>query len=208
MYNIDDSGSMAWETDIDDVDRKSAQAALVRRIAGIATRAAPKEGVHLRFINQNTAYDDLDPAEIEAKMQFVPKGRTPLGENLRRKVLQPLVYDIVESGKRLTRPLLILTITDGYPDTPNTFQDEIRKCGRYLIQNGYQKAAVRFDLSQIGNDQHAASFLESLSHDEEISDVLYVTAGHLDGTFAKLRDNEQKLEEWLLGKLSNPVRTV
>lgn len=149
MHNIDDSGSMAGETAIKGVNRKSAQAALVKRIASIVTRAVPgNEGVHLRFINQKLAYNDLSAAEIEEKMQFHPKGGTLLGQNLRAKILEPLVYQVVRNGEKLTRPLLILTITDGDPTSPDTFQKEISACGEFLVQNGYPKAGL-FGISSI-----------------------------------------------------------
>lgn len=134
---------MAGDTEVAGVDRMSAQAELVGRIADIATRAAPgNEGVHLRFINQEVAYNDLSAAEIEARIRFEPSGGTALGQNLNTKVLKPLVYDVVDGGKRLARPLLILTITDGCPNWPDTFRDEIRRCGRYLVEHGYQRTGL------------------------------------------------------------------
>jgi hypothetical protein len=215
---IDDSGSMSGGTAVPGLDRTGAQAALVRRITSIATRAVPgNEGVHLCFINQGGILTNLSPAEIDAKAQVSVGGGTALGENLRSKILKPLVYDVIDSGKSLARPLLILTITDGCPNTQETFGKAIRECGEYLVNKGYQKAglfgilayvawqrvlfrligapfaAVRFDLSQIGNDGSAAAFLQSLIEDKDISDVLHCTAGKSMLYLAELGDTMHEL---------------
>ncbi|KAF2962978.1 hypothetical protein GQX73_g10592 [Xylaria multiplex] len=189
-------------------DRKSAQVELVKRIASIATRAVPRnEGIYLRFINKaaDTLCDNLSKDEIEAKMQFEPEGRTFLGQNLKAKILKPLVYNVIGEGQRLERPLLILTITDGCPDAPDTFRAEIGECGKYLVKNHYQKTAVRFNLSQIGSDKKATQFLNGLLGDESLKDVLHCTAEHLDAKFGELRKNEQEIEEWLLEILKKPI---
>lgn len=76
---------------------------------------------------------------------------------------------------------------------------------------------VRFQISQIGPDLDAKAFLKSLMREDQLQDVLYCTtgeqeisetsshevngtnyhAGSLDEKFAKFRDNETRLEQWV-----------
>lgn len=121
---------------------------LVQRIISIATRAVPenfeypgtkKEGAFLRFINMNDEYtihkqEDLDNVVFQAE------GGTFLGTNLYKKILKPLVYDILETQKILPRPLLILTITDGNPsEDKDTFREKIVECIRNLDAYKYPR---------------------------------------------------------------------
>ena len=134
---------MSCGTAIEGLDRKDAQAALVKRIADIATRAVPgDEGVHLRFINNDAVCNNLSAAQVEAKLQFSPGGGTALGANLTKKVLQPLVYDVIEKGEPLARPLLVLTITDGCPNSGDDFLGAIKECNRRLGEKGYKKTGL------------------------------------------------------------------
>jgi len=55
-------------------------------------------GVDLRFINNNLA-SNLSEAEVLQTMKNVwPSGVTEIGTNLRKKILQPLVYDMIDSN--------------------------------------------------------------------------------------------------------------
>ncbi|GBE84699.1 hypothetical protein SCP_0606790 [Sparassis crispa] len=198
----DDSGSM------DSDNRYENQRELVSRIARIATRIVPETyGVELRFINADSA-SNLSAAEIDAAMRRVePDGGTMLGTSLRSKILEPLVYGVIASGKKLDRPFLICTITDGDPsrgDRPS-FKDAIVECRKMLVRNGYKPNAVRFCVSQIGNDRSATAFLEQLRGDPEISDVLYCTSDRLDDRFKEFKQAENRLEEWLLKMLTEPI---
>lgn len=60
------------------------------------------------------------------------QGDTPIGTNLKSKVLEPLVYSKLPND--LKRPLLVSIITDGMPDKEprNTLVDVIAECGNKL----------------------------------------------------------------------------
>ena len=121
-----------------------AQTDLVNKIAEIATRALPEEmrRVHLQFINRTQQLDDFIPSELPGKMNFDPNGATQLGTSLKNRILTPLVYDVLNDGKPLLRPYLVLTITDGCPSQENhlTFQAAVQEAKDYVANKGYDKA--------------------------------------------------------------------
>lgn len=197
----DDSGSMQGR-------RWDALCKLVHRITRIATTLIPGEnGVELRFINSSETFSNLDVAKIDAAMkQSGPSGMTPLGSRLRSHVLQPLVYDVLEKGETLKRPLLIFTITDGEPsESDNIFRDAIEECTEALVKAGYERTAVLFAISQIGDDENAEKFLQGLSGDASIQDVLCYSPDRLDDKFKEFGSDERKLDEWLLETLTAKI---
>ncbi|KAL6305480.1 hypothetical protein BKA93DRAFT_824895 [Sparassis latifolia] len=200
----DDSGSMGYDRLYEH------QCELVRRIVTIATKLVPDDyGVDLHFINAPSAYN-LSDHGIEARMKQVkPSGGTSIGYNLRRKILEPLVYKRMASGERFERPILIWTITDGEPDRTDqpSFKDAIVECRKNLVMHGYRPTAVRFCVSQIGNSWDAVNFLNGLRDDSEISDVVHCTTDRLDDKFKELKNAEGKLEEWLLKTLTEHIMT-
>jgi hypothetical protein len=125
--------------------RMDAQRTLVKRMASIATRLVPDgHGAHLRFINKKTPnLNDLDESQINENMKFKPAGATPIGTQIKEKILKPFVYDVLDAGNTLQRPYLILTITDGSPynEDNDTFKNAIVECGRRLTESprGYEQ---------------------------------------------------------------------
>ncbi|KAL4875663.1 hypothetical protein BJY04DRAFT_154082 [Aspergillus karnatakaensis] len=155
---------------------------LVTKITEVATELSPETyGAHLRFINKDdSTANNLNAKQVDQRLQFTPAGSTELGTNLEKKVLQPLVYDVINQGV-LHRPLVILTITDGIPtDGQDTFAQVLKRCIKTLEGKGYDKRAVYFDLSQVGNDQEAIAFIESLESETAtrgpLHDTLHRTA--------------------------------
>ncbi|KAM0450880.1 hypothetical protein ACHAO4_006271 [Trichoderma viride] len=133
----DDSTSMKRE------GRWESQKELIQRITQVTTLVLPDgEGVALRFINR-----DVDNAtnltlegirDILQPMTWQPGGDTPIGTNLRSKILQPLVYDKITKGT-LERPVLIIIITDGMPEPEDSsvLVNAILECERQLQENAY-----------------------------------------------------------------------
>jgi hypothetical protein len=124
-------------------DRWESQKTLAERIAKITTQVLHQnEGVALHFINQdlpkssNLSLEEM--AEIFKSMKWDPKGNTDIGTNLRSKILQPLVYDKLES-QTLERPLLIFIFTDGGPEPEPvpTLVNVIVECKQKLNAAGY-----------------------------------------------------------------------
>ncbi|KAJ5781178.1 hypothetical protein N7457_006338 [Penicillium paradoxum] len=198
IFYCDDSGSM--KTD----DRMNRQSIMVQRMADLITKAAPNGRVHLRFINKTDGQaNNLRPSDLPDKMNFTPDGSTRLGTNLKSKIVQEFLYDPVDRGFELRRPLLILTITDGCPneEDKDTFANVIEESMKYLASNGYGPQAIRYDLSQIGNAPEATGFLESWQQHPLVPVPLFVTAEHLDAQFENLRTNDADLNTWLLARL-------
>ncbi|KAL4750048.1 hypothetical protein BDW72DRAFT_204273 [Aspergillus terricola var. indicus] len=184
---IDDSGSMA----------KDGRMERARELVALITEVAPKfvevnTGVHLRFINKDdSTANNLRASEVKQRMSLTPEGWTELGTNLTKKILQPMVYDVIAQGV-LKRPFMILNITDGVPTMENSgeFRKAIVRCKKELRDRGYQKEAVFFDLSQVGNDHEAIAFIESFEGDAATEDVLHRTAGRSSTYIEPIADCE------------------
>ncbi|KUL83786.1 hypothetical protein ZTR_06619 [Talaromyces verruculosus] len=192
----DDSQSMEMDS------RLESQKQLVKRIARITTRLVPDgAGVELHFINYTKEFHGiLDAGEVEDLVSSVPvSGSTNIGTNMVRKILRPLVYDVLDRGEKLKRPIVISVLTDGMPnpEKPDVFRNAIIECGMRLKQAGYEPTAVRFHISQIGTDPNSQRFLDGLRDDMRLEDVLFVTAEKLGKEFEKFSDNEEVLERWV-----------
>jgi len=188
---------------------------LVTRIARIATKIVPDDmaGVELRFINDDFK-SQVSAEEIQQVMKRVrPSYTTDIGTNLRKKILEPFVYDpisrpvIADTSFPFRRPLLVCIITDGepQPEPSNRLLDEIVECKRRLKEKGYDPTAVMFCISQVGTSVEATKFIDALRNKKEIEDVIYCTVGHLEKQFNELKGNERALESWLLHVLTKPI---
>ena len=198
----DDSGSMQDP-------RWTAQAMLVDRIARIATKIVPSNlGVDLQFINGPPSFNVSAEAIRNIIAGRSPGGSTPLGSSLQRKILTPIVEEALARGS-FDRPVLVCIITDGVPDSENpTFKQVILNCMQYLGNKGLPITAVKYCISQIGDDPPAARFLRELSQDSQLNDVVFCTTDRLDAEFEKLKEQEGRLEEWLLRLLTAPLMKV
>ncbi|KAK2786426.1 hypothetical protein FQN53_006581 [Emmonsiellopsis sp. PD_33] len=211
----DDSASMGVKENSDSVgeDRWTKQREIVKRITDVATRADPNNrGVYFRLINRYTPNaDNLDGKAVEQiLLSRTPDCSTPLGTKLRERILNPVIFEPLNAGKRLERPYLIMIITDGCPYGED--EDELRKaileCSSFLGSKGYRKDAVRFCLCQIGTDDDAKVFMNKLDMDDQVLEVLYRTSELLDARYDELRQNEAELEDWLLAMLLSPVQVL
>jgi Mg-chelatase subunit ChlD len=95
----------------------------------------------MRYINQqipnsnSLKFEDL----AEVIMPLTWGGETPIGTNLKTKVLKPLVYNKLPNN--LKRPVLVSIITDGMPglEPKSTFVDAIVECGNRLEEADYPR---------------------------------------------------------------------
>lgn len=79
------------------------------------------DGISIRFMNSWSGMDlrEMDGIRSEQTIENiigkVPfRGLTPLGTELRTKVLDPFVIGPARNGQ-LSKPVLVITITDGQP---------------------------------------------------------------------------------------------
>lgn len=197
--------------------RWESQKELVQRIAKITTMVLqPDEGVALRFINRNVENTDNLTLErlgnVLKDMDWRPGGDTPIGTNLRSKILQPLVYSKLDAGN-LDRPLIIIIMTDGMPEREDKTELEkvILECEKKLQDSGYppqstsncfhgilffslsltiiiltKLAAVKFMIGQIGTAKSAAKFLASLRQNSDIARTTLVTSGMLPEIYFRM----------------------
>ncbi|UKZ70482.1 uncharacterized protein TrAtP1_011462 [Trichoderma atroviride] len=210
----DDSTSMKASSRVrgqKDRTRVDDQKDMVRRVTRISTSLVPPgHGTSLQFINHVRDIHDnkLSQRQVKAIMNSVkPTGHTKIGTNLKRKILQPLIYDVINNKEQIERPILVSCITDGCPshEPVDQFKETILECVRILKENGYPPSTIRFQVSQIGNSSSAGKYLKQLQDDADLNGVLYCTAQRLDEQFEEFRHNEQNLERWLLRTLLEPI---
>ncbi|KAJ0420842.1 hypothetical protein BJY00DRAFT_283645 [Aspergillus carlsbadensis] len=213
----DDSGSMSDTGPFGNNEQRwRKQIEIATRLTNISTRAVPDStrGVHLRLINQDLpGADNLDGDGVAWILgNTVPNTyhSTPIGTNLKRKILQPLIYSVLNSGRDLDRPYLVFVLTDGCPwmEPEDAFRNAIVDCAKFLEQIGYRKDTVRFALSTIGTHEDAEWFLDSFDTDRQALEVLHRTSAHIDQRYDYLRGNEQELESWLLSMLLAPLNLL
>ncbi|KAK8133392.1 hypothetical protein PG984_005404 [Apiospora sp. TS-2023a] len=194
----DDSGSMAAE------NRMVSQAEIVSFMSDLMLMFSPADkGVHLRFINKTApGMDGLKDSALRAQLNFTPAGSTKLGTGLNGKVLNPLIYSVIDANQTFERPIFVLTITDGIPNEegPNTFVDAMTACSQRVANANYPLYSAKFSVSQVGSDVQSAAFLDKLqveSNKPQYRDILHVTAEKLDAKYSQLRDNKLELNNWL-----------
>ncbi|KAJ5114385.1 hypothetical protein NUU61_000144 [Penicillium alfredii] len=188
---IDDSSSMKRE------GRWDSQKNLVERIARITTREV-SNSTSLRLSGIGNILEGITWG-----------GDTEIGTYLKSKILKPLVYDKLDLGpKGLARPLLISIITDGGPEPEpyNTLRDTIMECRQKLDAAKYPQDSVKFVIGQVGTSKPATQFLASIRNSTEIADMVYCTSEQLDERFKKERENDAKLDRWLIETLFEPLK--
>ncbi|KAL7932153.1 hypothetical protein V8C35DRAFT_329153 [Trichoderma chlorosporum] len=203
---LDDSGSM------DEDGRFEKQADLVRRVTRIASYLVPEDlGVAVYFINSDTPPNNKlrEDGVVKLISRLVPDGATELGYNLKRKILTPMLYDVVKNNEELQRPLLITIITDGCPGGPmeeeGNFVNVLKECKTFLLQHDYPQTAIRFQISQIGSEDEVSEFFDSLKSDRQVRGMIYCTSDRLDDKYQEMQQNDKGLEEWLLTTLMEPI---
>ncbi|OTA98430.1 hypothetical protein M426DRAFT_113088 [Hypoxylon sp. CI-4A] len=196
----DDSGSMRHPNNSG--DRWNSQNQLINRIARITTRILPEgEGVYLRYINRDVPNSDSlkfeELPDILKQMRW--DGDTPIGTNLKKKILQPLVYSKLPNN--LKRPLLISVITDGGPskrlEDKNTFADAIIECGDRLEACGLPRESVKFLVGQVGDSQEAVAFLKSITDEPRIASMVFVASERLDDGVNSRLTNDWDMDKWV-----------
>ncbi|KAL8957449.1 MAG: hypothetical protein Q9193_005280 [Seirophora villosa] len=149
------------------------------------------DGISIRFMNDwpsNPAIDGFDMRRLDRIQneqmveQIISKtlfsGLTPLGSELRNKVIDPLVLGPARAGQ-LQKPVLVITITDGFPEgeKPNTIFETIRYASNELSRMPqYGSGAISFQFAQVGNDQQATDFLAKLDSDPQVGQLVDCTS--------------------------------
>ncbi|KAJ5596419.1 hypothetical protein N7450_002877 [Penicillium hetheringtonii] len=172
---VDDSGSIEFE-------EKGLRKDQLRQILGLVATAAStfdQDGISVRFMNSTESGDGIRNAEdvnqLVSRVRFA--GLTPLGTNLRNKVIEPMIVGPARAN-RLDKPVLVITITDGQPagEPHGTVGDAIRYAVEETSRTRYGRGAVAFQFSQVGTDQRAREFLGDLDEDPQIGHLIDCTS--------------------------------
>ncbi|CAI7606471.1 unnamed protein product [Penicillium bialowiezense] len=172
---VDDSGSIEFE-------EKGLRKDQLRQILGIVATAAStfdQDGISVRFMNSSETGDGIRDAEdvnrLVSRVRF--SGLTPLGTNLKTKVVEPMVVQPARAN-RLEKPVLVITITDGQPagEPHGAVGDVIRYAVEETSRTRYGPGAVSFQFSQVGTDQRARDFLSTLDEDPQIGHLIDCTS--------------------------------
>ncbi|KAJ3095488.1 hypothetical protein HDU97_006886 [Phlyctochytrium planicorne] len=175
LYDVvifsDDSGSMRIEeqgTRIDDLRL------ILERITEVAFQM-DDDGVSVRFMNSSIAGDHLKNAtEVNSLVDRVTfTGLTPIGTNLHRRVIEPLVFQPLSRGM-LKKPVLTVIITDGEPcgEDRGRLKRTILEAAERLQAMGYPRKTIAFTIAQCGKDARAQSFLAELDNDREVGELI------------------------------------
>lgn len=186
---IDNSGSMVFD---EGGTRVRELKEIITSIVYTAT-LFDDDGISIRFMNDwpsNPAMDGIDMRRLDriqneqmvehiiSKAQF--NGITPLGTELRNKVIDPLVLGPARS-RELQKPVLVITITDGQPTgEPATVVNEVIRYASSELSRmpQYGPGAISFQFAQVGNDQTAREFLAKLDSDPQVGKLIDCTSNY------------------------------
>lgn len=157
---------------------------IVARVA-YAASLFDEDGISVRFMNTESkdfhGQDDgiRTQEQVENLISKVPfKGLTPMGTELKNKVLEPLVLSPARSGK-LQKPVLVITVTDGQPagEPQRAVFDAVRYASTELSRMPrYGSGAISFQFAQVGKDTKARDFLGKLDCDPGIGQLIDCTS--------------------------------
>lgn len=156
---------------------------ILDRVSFASTMWDP-DGISIRFMNSNLPGSLLDNVRDERQINQIMQqvkfsGLTPMGRELKRKVIDGIVLPAARGGQ-MRKPVLVIAISDGQPagdePGPTAVFDVIRyavsEVGRATgCQNG-----IAFQFAQVGNDQKAREFLGKLDSDPQVGNMVDCTS--------------------------------
>jgi hypothetical protein len=173
---IDDSGSMAFE---EGGERIADLKVILTRVA-FAAALFDDDGVQVRFMNSleqgNGIRNEQQVSDLVARVKF--SGLTPMGGELRSRILEPLVLGPARAGQ-LRKPVLVITVTDGQPsgEHRDLVYEVIRDYSKALQEMPrYGKGTVSYQFAQVGNDLQAREFLAKLDEHPEVGSLVDCTS--------------------------------
>ncbi|KAL8843191.1 MAG: hypothetical protein Q9176_002144 [Flavoplaca citrina] len=132
------------------------------------------DGVDMRRLDNVT--DERMVHHIVSRIKYT--GVTPLGTELRNKVIDPMVLGPARNGQ-LQKPVLVITITDGQPagEMPNVVEDVLHYASNELSRMPqYGSGAAAFQFAQVGNDQQARAWLGRIDSDPRVGHLIDCTS--------------------------------
>jgi hypothetical protein len=168
---------------------------ILERVSFAATLFDP-DGISVRFMNtdlsgardqQGRPLQDgvATEAQIDHLMNGVQfKGLTPMGTQLRQKVLEPIVLQKIRN-QQMRKPILVIAITDGQPagEPQNAVFDAIKITFAELEKTPFGRGAVALEFAQVGNDEMARKFLGKLDEDPNVGPFIDCTSSKSYATY-------------------------
>jgi hypothetical protein len=153
---------------------------ILERVASVTT-LFDDDGISLRFMNARYEISTLEnirsEQQIDALMRNVQfKGLTPMGTELRSKVIDGIVIPKIRAGQ-YRKPTLVMVITDGQPagEAPNTVTDTIKYASQEVGRQ-FGPGGIAFQFAQVGNDLKAREFLAKLDEDPVVGRMIDCTS--------------------------------
>lgn len=181
LYDIiifaDDSGSMALrEPKEDNMSRFDLMKNVIGTIGFWSTLMDP-DGIVVRFFNSNVEANGIAVSSDVIKFfdSTKPNGGTPLGKNLKSKIFETIILPVAQTNQ-LARPVLIITVTDGVPDSQSDVTNTICQIKNYFSGTKYGPNGASFSFAQIGSDLGATEYLDSLDMDPQVGNIIDCTS--------------------------------
>jgi len=173
---LDDSGSMAT---MEDGSSRFSVLTEVCKIISFFSVLMDDDGISCRFLNAKigTEGDNLKSFEnIQRLMSNVyPDGTTPIGKTIQTKIFDNMISENLTS-RNLKKPMLLITITDGIPDSKSGVVSTIKNCKAKCKASIYGENAIAFSFVQIGTDKSATKYLDELDCHREIGNIIDCTS--------------------------------
>jgi hypothetical protein len=155
---------------------------ILERVASVTT-LFDDDGISLRFMNAQYQLSMLEnirsEQQIDSLMRSVQfKGLTPMGTELRSKVIDGIVVPKIRQGQ-YRKPTLVIIITDGQPagEAPNTVNETIKYAAQEVGRQ-FGPGGIAFQFAQVGNDLKAREFLGKLDEDPAIGRLVDCTSNY------------------------------
>ncbi|PSK43156.1 Cell morphoproteinsis protein PAG1 [Elsinoe australis] len=188
---IDDSGSMQFE---EKGERIKDLQVILERVA-FASTLFDDDGIEIRFMNQDPPANMTSGVKSQDQINQLMNGHrfsglTPMGTNLRKKVIDDIFLRNLRSG-RMRKPVLVITITDGQPagEPQNSVFDTVRDAVNEAGRSQFGTGAIAFQFAQVGNDQTAREFLGKLDADPTVGPMVDCTSNYETESEEMLRAN-------------------
>jgi hypothetical protein len=181
LYDIiifaDDSSSMLnREINEDNLKRFDIMKIVVETI-GFFSTLMDTDGIVVRFFNSNEEGNGIiNSSDVSSLFDKVkPCGNTPMGEKLKSKIFDQIIKPIMNS-QEISKPILIITITDGIPNSQTILINTICEIKDFCSKTKYGSNAVAFSFAQIGSDSEATRFLNDLDTHKVVGNIVDCTS--------------------------------
>ncbi|KAJ3101411.1 hypothetical protein HDU96_009988 [Phlyctochytrium bullatum] len=148
---------------------------ILERVAEVAT-VFDDDGISVRFMNARVNGDHIKSSyEVQKLLEGIPfKYTTPLGTELKNKVIEPFALQKLRGGQGLSKPIMIIIITDGepHPEPRSVIYQVIGNAKAELQRLGYPAKSIAYQFAQCGRDEKAQEFLSELDSNPAIGDVI------------------------------------